>query len=343
VGRGTLSLLPRILAAGGHRRAVVITDQRIEPLYGARVTAELEAAGHDPLLLTHPCGDDAKSLASLGRLYDAALADGIERDDAVVALGGGVVGDLAGFFAATFLRGLPVVQVPTSLVAMVTASVGGKVGVNHAGVKNLIGAFHQPVAVVVDVDTLATLPPREHRSGLGELVTVGVLGAPEVFEALEAPDPPDLVPLVEAAVRCKQQLVEADPLDRLDIRAKLNLGHTFGHALESLSGYQLSHGEAVAIGLGIATRLAARLGRCDPGLPERVRRVLRRHDLPTTVEGPQPWEVLAAMRSDKKRRGGRLRWIVPEAIGRVAIVDESEVPPGLLREVLADTLGGGLP
>ena len=237
------------------------------PLHAAPLESALRAAGRRTTLLTIPASEEGKTLDALGGLYAACHAREVERCDVVVAMGGGVVGDVAGMLAATYLRGLALIAVPTSLVAMVTAAVGGKVGVNLGGHKNLVGAFKQPSLVIVDFDTLQTLPERERRSGLGELLGVGLLGAPEIFTALCAGPPADLEALVAVAIRCKMELVAADVFDERGIRARLNLGHTFGHALEAASGFSVAHGVAVGVGLLAASRMAASLRLCPPTFP----------------------------------------------------------------------------
>ena len=334
LGRGALDQAAALLDAYRGVRLLIVSDEHVAPLYAAPLCERLTAAGYRAHLLTIAAGEQAKSLATLSELYAACQALHVERADLVVALGGGVVGDVAGMLAGTYLRGLRLVQAPTTLVAQVTASVGGKVGVNFGGEKNVIGMFKQPQQILIDPDALATLPPVELRSGLGELITVGVLGAPELFESLAADGPQQLDAQIAAAIRCKSALVAADPFDQRGIRAKLNLGHTFGHALEQLSDFSMPHGLAVAVGLHLASRLAAALGLCPAALVERIERTLRALDLPTAVRGYRPEQVIAAMRGDKKRSGGRLRWVLPIALGEVVLVGEDQVPPALLHDVI---------
>jgi 3-dehydroquinate synthase len=286
-------------------------------------------------------------------LYDAFVTAGLDRRSPVIALGGGVVGDVAGFAAASYLRGVPFVQAPTSLLAMVDASVGGKTGVDLPQGKNLVGAFKQPALVAIDLETLKTLPSDEFRSGLAEIVKHGIIGDPGLFEAMEGrrgevsspaptreptpeggvPPPLQLPDLVARAVRVKAAVVQEDPFEQ-GRRAVLNLGHTFGHAFETLSGYRLRHGEAVSIGLAAATRLAARLALCDAALVERVEILLGRLDLPTRAPGFDPSQVLAAMATDKKRIGSRLRFVLPRAIGDVDVF--GGVPDDPVLAVLAE-------
>ena len=341
LGPGVLSAAPSHLSRYAASRLVLVADENVAPLYGEQLRDRLARGGFRADLLRVAAGEEAKTLETLARLYAGLHDAGVERDDVVVAVGGGVVGDVAGMLAATYLRGLTLIQVPTSLVAIITASVGGKVGVNFMSHKNLIGCFKQPALVLADTDTLRTLPPVEFRSGLGELLTVGVLGAPRIFLALEAEGARDLLPLMAEAVRCKAAVIEADPYNRLGIRAKLNLGHTFGHAFETLSGFTLPHGLAVGVGLHVAARLAAQLKMCPPGLPGRIRRVLTSLGLPAELNGYAASDVVEAMRHDKKRAGGRLRWVLPTALGEVALVGEERVPSALLEEVLTELVGRG--
>lgn len=322
-GEGSLRTLGARAAALGLRSPLaVITNDAVGPLYGEAVQAGLEKAGLHSVLCTVPDGEVYKTLDTVSALYDQVAAAGLERGGAIVALGGGVVGDMAGFVAATYLRGLALVQIPTTVLAMVDSSVGGKVGVDHARGKNLIGAFKQPAAVISDPALLVTLPDVERRSGLAEVIKHGVIGAPEVFAAFEEEGRPDLAGILPAAIQVKIDVVEEDPLER-GRRLQLNLGHTFGHALELLSGYRLRHGEAVAIGMAAATRLSARLGLCQPALIDRIEAVLQQAGLPVRYADCEPQAVLAAMSSDKKRQGGRLRFVLPAHIGRVLVTDRA--------------------
>ena len=341
LGRGVLSNAAAHLGSYQLARLILVSDENVAPLYGAPLHDSLRREGFRAELLTVPAGEEAKTLATLEGLYRDLQAGEVDRGDVIVAVGGGMVGDVAGMLAGTYMRGLEFIQVPTTLVAIITASVGGKAGVNFMGHKNLLGCFKQPALVLADTDTLRSLSHDEFLSGLGELLTVGVLGAPGIFLALEADGAHDLEPLMAQAIRCKGTIVEADPFDRLGVRAKLNLGHTFGHALEALSGFSLPHGLAVAVGLHIATRLAAAIGLCPPELPERIRRVMSTLALPTSLSGYRAEDVIEAMRYDKKRTGGRLRWVLPKTVGEVALVGEEEVPSGVLEEILNKLVGQG--
>jgi 3-dehydroquinate synthase len=338
VGHGVLSHANELLEEYRAVRLVLLADDRVAPLYAAPLQKLLRTNGYDAELLTIAGGEETKTFETLGELYGACQSLGVERRDLVVAVGGGMVGDVAGMLAGTYLRGLNFVQAPTSLVAIITASIGGKVGVNYRGYKNLIGLFAAPAMVLADLDTLQTLAPIEFKSGLGELLTVGVLGEPEIFHSLEAKGVSELDSLIVSAIKCKARIVEADPFDRLGIRAKLNLGHTFGHAIETLSGFTVPHGIAVGVGLHIAARLACALNLFPEELAERVRQALIALNLPTSFTGFQPEDVLGAMRKDKKREGGRLRWVLPTSIGEAALISEDQVPPGLVRGLLKDLL-----
>jgi len=314
-------------------RCAVVTNPDIGAAHGERLLAGLAEAGFDPLLIHIPEGEAHKTLATVAGLYDRFIAAGLDRRSPIIALGGGVVGDVTGFAAATYLRGAPFVQVPTSLLAMVDASVGGKTGVDLPQGKNLVGAFKQPAGVIIDPEVLSTLPAAEFRSGLGEVVKHGIIANPTLFADLEAGVSESLGDLVAEAVRVKVTVVESDPFEQ-GRRAVLNLGHTFAHALEVLSDYQLRHGEAVSIGLAAATRLAARLEECDPALVSRVEGLLTRLDLATRTSGPTPQQVLAAMRTDKKRVGNRLRFVLPRAIGDVDLFDD--VPENAVVAVITE-------
>lgn len=324
LGRGLLArsgLLLRDLEMGGS--AALVTNPTVEALHAGPVTESLEGAGFRVALCTVPDGEAHKTLDTVRGLYDDFIRAGLDRSSPVVALGGGVIGDMAGFAAATYLRGVPLVQMPTSLLAMVDASVGGKVAVDHPGGKNLIGAFKQPAAVLVDADALATLPPVELAGGLAEVVKAGIIGDAALFAQIEQHGPAPLPWIIERAIRVKRAVVEADPYER-GRRAALNLGHTFGHALELLSGYTLPHGQGVSIGLAAAARLAARMGLCDPALARRIAGVLARLGLPTTYRDHTPAQVWQAMATDKKRRGQKLRFVLPHALGDVIVTDEVE-------------------
>ena len=320
--------------------ALVVTDANVGPHAGG-VVSGLRELGLAVILEAIPVGEAAKSLAVASQLYDRLADVNADRNCLVVAVGGGVVGDLAGFVAATYNRGLRLLMVPTTLLAMVDSSVGGKVAINHPKGKNLIGAFHQPVGVWIDPGYLTTLPEAEYRSGLAEVVKYGVILDAEFFETLEknttgllARDPGLLERVIARCCRLKADVVEKDEREETGLRAVLNYGHTFAHAFEAVGGYgRWRHGEAVAAGMVCASRLAERLGLVPPEVTGRQVRLLAALGLP--VAPLADWSVAAvieAMYRDKKAVAGRLRFVLPTAIGQVKVVEN--VPDELVREVL---------
>ena len=322
LGRGLLAQVATLLRQHGlGDQVALVTNPTVGTLYAGPLTADLEAVGFQVTLCPIPDGEAYKTLDTVCGLYDGFIDAGLDRHGAVLALGGGVVGDLAGLAAATYLRGVALVQLPTTLLAMVDASVGGKAAVDHPRGKNLIGAFKQPRLVIADFDVLSTLPPAEVRSGLAEVVKAGLIADPALFEQIEQHGPAPLPWIVEQAARVKVAVIEGDPYE-LGRRAVLNLGHTFGHALELSSGYTLSHGEGVSVGLVAAARLSARLGLCNPALVGRVAGVLRRLGLPTAYRDSTPGQLWQAMAADKKRRGARLRFVLLRAVGDVLVTDQ---------------------
>lgn len=322
VGDGLLANAGDLLARRGLKPGVmaVVSNQVVADAHYASLRESLETIGFSPHLVLVPDGEQHKTLASAATLYDAFADLRLDRSGAVLALGGGVIGDLAGFAAATWLRGVPFVQAPTTLLSMVDASVGGKTGVDLPQGKNLVGAFKQAAAVLMDTATLATLPAAEFRSGLAEVVKHGIIGAPALFETLETHGPTSLTHLVIDAVRVKVRIVEEDPFEQ-GRRALLNLGHTFGHGIEQASGYSLRHGEAVAVGMTAAASMAQALGLCDPDLAARIPALLDRVGLPTSAPGLDRDAVIAHMGMDKKRAGKTLRFVLPAALGDCRLVD----------------------
>ncbi len=309
-------------------KAAIVTDSNVGPVYADSVARSLRSANIEAVVATIPCGEDHKNLAGLSGVYDTILHHQVERTTPILALGGGVIGDMTGFVAATLLRGVPFIQVPTTLLAMVDASVGGKTGINHAMGKNLIGAFHQPIAVLIDPDTLKTLPPRELRGGLAECIKHEIIRDAEGFGRLESEisralerDISYLSALVAHNVAIKASVVEADPFEKGE-RAHLNFGHTFGHAIESVSRYAYSHGECVALGMVAASRLATDLGMLDEKSRSRIVGVIAKAGLPVSGMQLDPRAVAHAMIFDKKVRGGRIRFILPDRIGHVVIRDD---------------------
>ena len=326
IGPDALADLPRLLELRAPAaRYALIADDNTGRLYGEAVRQRLDEAGFSADLLVFPAGESSKTRESWAALSDRMLEQRYGRDSAVLALGGGVVGDLAGFVAATYMRGLPLVQLPTTLLAMIDSSVGGKTGVDTPAGKNLIGSFHQPRFVVADTDTLRTLPPRELSSGLAEAVKHGAIADSTYFnwisdsaDAVLALEPAAAVHLIRRSVEIKAGVVGADERES-GLRKILNFGHTIGHAIEALSGYELLHGEAIAIGMIAEARLGEALGVTAEGTSERVRDALRRFGLPTVV--PPEFataEILAFTRLDKKARAGAVEYSLLERIGSVS-------------------------
>jgi 3-dehydroquinate synthase len=324
----------------GAEKAFVVSDHVVAGLYLEQLSAALSRRGLASVSLHIPQGEEAKSLQVAEVLYRQLALQEMHRGDVLVALGGGVTGDLTGFVAATYMRGLPVIQVPTTLLAQVDAAIGGKTAVNLPEGKNLVGAFHQPIAVLADVGTLATLPDREFRSGLAEVAKYGLAVDPSILKILEARieevrarDPSVLEDLVTSCVRAKAATVVADERDD-GPRLVLNYGHTLGHALERLEGYAgRSHGEAVAVGMVFAARLSESLGIAEPGLAARHQRLLKGLGLDDAGPAPDPELVLEAMRLDKKYRSG-IRFVLLESVGRARIVED--VPESTIRETLEE-------
>jgi 3-dehydroquinate synthase len=356
VGTGLLDRLGEICrrAAPAHRYAIVADDQVARHWLTRAQAALRDATGEPPLARTVPAGEASKSRDEWARLTDWLLAEGAGRDTTVIALGGGVIGDLAGFVAATYLRGVPVVQVPTSLLAMVDASIGGKTGVDTPAGKNLVGAFHQPAVVIADIGTLATLPAEHRRAGMAEVIKHGAIAdasffrlaaawAAAVHQAGEAGQPfdwsgPQALAAVGRSVAIKAGIVRADPTERGQ-RAILNAGHTVGHALERETGFRLLHGAAVAIGLVAEAELGERIGVTASGTAEALRGALGGAGLPTAIPaGLDPGRLVEAMRVDKKTRGGRITVSLLREIGVAAGSDvagwTSVVDEGQLRSTL---------
>jgi shikimate kinase/3-dehydroquinate synthase len=321
IGEGLIGRLGALVdGLGRWTKEAVVSDDTVGPLYAERAAASLERAGLPVARCTMPAGEAYKTLDTVSDLYTQFLAAGLDRGGLVVALGGGVVGDVAGFAAATYMRGLPLAQIPTTLLAMVDSSVGGKTGVDLPAGKNLVGAFKQPVLVTIDPEVLATLPAADFRAGLAEVAKGGVIGSPELFRRLEDGSA-DLFWIIREAVAVKVAVVEADPYER-GRRAVLNLGHTFAHAFERLSDYQLRHGEAVAMGTAVAARLAVGLGHCSPAVGQRIIALFDHLGLPTAPPDYGPEAVWEAMTSDKKKQGKQLRFVLPLDIGRVDVFDD---------------------
>ncbi len=340
-GPGALAeLAPTLQAAGFRGRLWLVADALAADLHRARLRAVLP----DVQLLAIPGDESHKTLEQVEQVWDWLVRSGAQRQDALVAFGGGVVCDLVGFAAACYLRGIGLVNMPTTLLAQVDASVGGKTGVNHSRGKNLIGAFHQPMAVVADTDLLATLQRRAFANGLAEVVKIAMTCDADLFAHLEAsaprlaPDAGDLLaPIVARAIQLKASVVERDERERGD-RMLLNYGHTVGHALEAALGYRrLLHGEAVSIGMEAAAHLSMRLGCLAPGDAQRQRALLERLGLPVSVSGTTVEDALDRMTLDKKRAGDRQRWVLAERVGVARVRDD--VPAEAVVAAVAHVVG----
>lgn len=331
--------------APAHRYAL-ITDSNVGPLYADRVQSQFPPGTIESLAI--PAGEVNKTRETWARLTDQMLSRGYGRDSAIIALGGGVVGDLAGFVAATFMRGIPVIQVPTSLLAMIDASIGGKTAVDTPAGKNLVGVFHPPVAVLADPQLLISLPLRELRAGFAEALKHGVIADEAYFQEVASEAPAllsgagarsdSMVSLIVRSIEIKADIVARDEREE-GLRKILNFGHTVGHAVELASGYSLLHGEAIAIGMAIESELAERIGLARSGTGSAVERGLRSAGLPTTLPpGAQGDAIIEAMRSDKKGRSGAIRLALPLRIGAMAGADTGwtvSVSHDQLREVLS--------
>ncbi len=341
IGQGLSSAFPQWLAerCQKSRHAVVISDVKVNE-FSERYCSELVSAKYRVSKLNVPSGEASKSLTEAARLWEAMLDEHTDRGSVVVAIGGGVVGDLAGFVAASFTRGLPLIQVPTTLLSHVDSSVGGKTGVNLPKAKNMIGAFWQPSLVVIDTDSLRTLPQREFVSGLAEVLKYGVILIPELLDYLEqhtaqvlSKDGDAISHLVAESCKAKAIVVQQDERETTGLRAILNYGHTFAHALESVVGYgQLLHGEAVSIGMHMAACLAYQLKRVPMSFVERQRKLLSALQLPTQFLDAEPDSLWSAMQHDKKVEHGQLRFILPTRFGHVELV------PGITKQQALDAI-----
>lgn len=342
VGAGALRAVgAKLSALAPGRRTALASDRSVMSLYGPTVSESLHAAGFSVREIIIPEGEAAKTLAVAERCWDECLTAGLDRTSTILALGGGAAGDLAGFVAATYMRGIPFVQLPTTLLAQVDASIGGKVAIDHPRAKNLIGAFHQPLMVVTDPSALATLPDPEFRSGLAEVVKHGIVLDAAYFGDVEAhvreilsKDLPTLERIIAASCRLKSRIVEADEQES-GLRAALNYGHTVGHALEAATSYsRWLHGEAVSLGIVAAARLAARLGVTDAETVNRQVALLRAIGLPVSFSGPAPHTILEAIGRDKKARDGKVPFVLAPRIGEFRLV--FDIPGELVAQVLAE-------
>jgi 3-dehydroquinate synthase len=339
IGSGLLGRAAELLHPLPARDLLIVTNTTVGPLYRPPIQDTLEQAGKRVSAIELPDGEQHKTLDTAAKIFDALVTARLNRDAAIVALGGGVVGDIAGFAAACYQRGIDFVQVPTTLLAQVDSSVGGKTGVNHPHGKNLIGAFHQPRCVIADIDTLSTLPPREYKAGLAEVVKYGLIYDFAFFEwleqhaaALDARHTDSMIHAIQRSCEIKAEVVGADEREQ-GLRAILNLGHTFGHAIETAAGYgEWLHGEAVAAGMVLAADMSRQLGKIAPSDYERSVRLLQRLGLPTTAPRIGAARALELMGMDKKVLQGKLRLVLLQRMGEAIIT--SDYP----REALEETL-----
>jgi shikimate kinase/3-dehydroquinate synthase len=338
LGTGIIQYLGGILRSVGmhvENPVAIVTNPVVLPLYGEQVASALQVAGFQPFICTIPDGEQHKNLDTVRGLYEQLLAGGLDRSGIVIALGGGVAGDTAGYAAATFMRGVPMVQIPTTILAMTDSSVGGKTGVDLPQGKNLLGAFKQPDAVFIDLDVLKTLSPDDVRSGMAEVIKHGIIDAPELFKELSDGPSRDGIVLTAAnlarSIEVKIKVVEQDPYEK-GRRAVLNLGHTTGHALEQLSQFSMRHGEGVSIGIVAAAAIAESLQIAQSGLVASITAGLEAWELPTRCPDFAVDDIIEAMTRDKKKKGKKLRWVLPLDIGSVDIFDE--VPADIVKKVL---------
>lgn len=343
IGTGNLAEVGRFLADRAKvTHVALITDDNVQKPYAMQVAECFGEQGIETDVIVVEPGEESKSLEVAEALWQGLLDVGADRKTVVTAVGGGVVGDLAGFIAATFARGLRFLQVPTSLLAQVDSSVGGKVGIDLPTAKNMVGAFLQPLGVLIDTATLATLPDNEYRAGLAEVIKYGVILDAEFFDDLEANvaalndrNEDVLARVIARCCRLKADVVEKDEREETGLRAVLNFGHTYGHAFESLLGYgTLLHGEGVAIGMVCAARLAERLGRVDAQFTARLRSLLQALGAPVGVPPLDHQEILDAMMHDKKVQHGTLHFVLPSCMGHVELV--SQIDPADVRAALED-------
>jgi 3-dehydroquinate synthase len=323
-------------------KQMIVSSGTVWPLYGSPVQNSLKASGFDVSVALLNDDEESKSVQTLLTIFDKLLENEFDRNSGIVALGGGVVGDMAGFAAATFMRGIRFVQVPTTLLAQVDSSIGGKTGVNHPKAKNLIGAFHQPSLVWTDVCTLPTLPERELRSGMAEIIKYSIIADPTLLQLLSenvrsfsSISKNSLIAIISRCCSIKSRIVGQDE-DERGVRSTLNYGHTIGHALESLTGYaHFTHGEAIAIGMMAAARISLEIDATDYAMVETQENIIRSAGLPTTVlRSLNSAEIVGQLNNDKKRFGGRIRWVLPRKVGEVFLTEN--VPSDVVLKVLHD-------
>jgi len=341
IGPGLLSQTgAKLKEAGFSDKLVIVTDPTVKDLHGSTLMQSLSTSGFKVLTLEVPEGEEQKSLETAGRLYQELTDFYAERTTPVLALGGGVIGDMTGFVAATYLRGVPLIHVPTTLLAQVDSSIGGKVAVNHGLLKNKIGAFYQPGLVISDTDVLKTLPAGQLSDGLAEVIKHGVIKDKELFTYIEenldqikALDSRALETIVYRSAIIKAEVVEQDEKD-FGLRNILNYGHTVGHAIESVSEFEVQHGESVAIGMVVEARISNKLGILEQSEVTRLKSVISGANLPVELPKLQREKMLQAMKHDKKVLQGKIRFVLPESIGEVFITDE--VSPSVIEQALIE-------
>ncbi len=346
IGAGLLNQVGELLRERGLKgKAVIVTNPVVKRLYGDALKGNLEKAALVPIVLEVPDGEEYKSLEQAARLYELLSDEQVVRATPLLALGGGVIGDLAGFVAATYMRGIPLIHLPTTLLAQVDSSIGGKTAVNHGRLKNTVGAFYQPTLVIADTATLKTLPEDEFKNGMAEVIKYGVIRDEGLFQSLErnldqlnALDPGILEETISRCAAIKAEIVEKDEKD-LGLRNILNYGHTIGHAVETASDFHLRHGKAVAIGMVAAARISWEMGFLSQTDLERIRSLVARAGLPANIPDLNIEKIMRAMKHDKKKVGDIIRFILPKAIGEVFVSDDvdSKSTERVLKELNEET------
>jgi 3-dehydroquinate synthase len=324
----------RCQAIGLFGQCAIVSDTNVAPQYADLVKQSLTASDFEPMIITIPAGEKSKTLGQAAAICDQMIAAGLDRQSCVIGLGGGVIGDISGFAAAIYHRGIPHIQVPTTLLAMVDSSIGGKTGVNTSAGKNLIGAIHHPSLVIDDVEVLETLPPRELRQGFAEIVKHAIIADAEMFRALEHVDLADLAPLIRRNTEIKSKIVAKDELDRTGERALLNFGHTIGHAIERAGDYQeFLHGEGVSLGIVAASAISIKRAGLPRDQRDLIVHLLSTFKLPTQLPPDFPCEkILDALKFDKKFQSGKIRFVVTSAIGSAQL--SSDVTMNDIREAV---------
>ncbi len=336
VGTGLLQVIGSTIAKMGGPRCAILSDTKVAPLFADQVMKALRSAGFQPTLIVIEAGEQSKTLEQVGSICEEMIAAGLDRGSFVIGLGGGVIGDISGLVAAIYHRGVPHIQIPTTLLAMVDSSIGGKTGVNAKSGKNLLGAVHHPSLVLDDLDVLRTLPPRELNQGFAEIIKHAIIADAEMFDALKSVNRNDLAPLIRRNIEIKSKIVARDEFDRMGERAILNFGHTIGHAIERAGDYrQFLHGEAISLGMIAASAISVQ----KAGLPsvqrDAIVSLLRTFDLPTRLPDGFPRErIFEALPFDKKFEAGQIRFVVTPGIGAARL--SSDITMDDIREAVAD-------